>query len=36
MMSKKKPCKQGLITKKYVAMHTNYFQTLKWLYTPVP
>ena len=31
-----KTCEQGLITKNCIAMHRNYFLTLKWVYTPVP
>ena len=28
-------CGQGLITKECIAMHTNYFFSLHWLYTSV-
>ena len=27
---------QGFLNKECVAMHTNYFEALKQLYTPVP
>ena len=32
---KRKLHEQGLITKKYIAMHTNHFLIFKWLYTLV-
>ena len=33
---KRKSLEQGLITKKCIAMHTNYILSLNWLYIPVP
>ena len=33
---KRNPREQGLITKKYIAIDTNYSLNLKMAYTPVP